>query len=639
MKARIFYLLALAFFPAIVYAQLQGQQKIDSLLKELPRQKNDAAKAEIDLSLSRAYQFVDPAKGIEYGSKALSIAEQLKSDSLRARADGILGLSYFNMSEYAKATEYMQAALKINKAHGNKKGQAGNLNDLGMVYGEQNNYPKSLEYFFEALNINEQIGNKDWAGRNMVNIGNIYLNEGNLNKALEYHQKGLKVFEELNNKNLIAMITLNIGDIYVNMKNYPMALDNLNKALQMLESLGAKAVESSCYLSMGKVYTGQGKMEQAMECYLKGRDIAKEFEDKSRLAAAYGYLGEIYFDLSKESGNRAQLYKAKAYADSAIGIGKEIGDLETLWQNNLILSGVDSLMGDYKGAFIAHQQYTLYKDSIFSKDNAMKIGRLEAKSEYDKKHFADSLKNEEVKHTASLKLRNQRRLIYLGGAAVLVLLVFIYFIVKERRKSERLLLNILPSEVAEELKRKGEAEAMMFDHVTVLFTDFVNFTAFSEHLSPKQLVDELHSCFKAFDEIISKYNIEKIKTVGDAYLAVAGLPVLDNIHAAHVVSAAQEIRDFMLLRKEQRGDKTFEVRIGIHSGSVVAGIVGVKKFAYDIWGDTVNIAARMEQNGEPGKINISQTTYELVKDKFKCTYRGEVDAKNKGKLSMYFVES
>lgn len=206
MKARIFYLLALAFFPAIVYAQLQGQQKIDSLLKELPRQKDDAAKAEIDLSLSRAYQFVDPAKGIEYGSKALSIAEQLKSDSLRARADGILGLSYFNMSEYAKATEYMQAALKINKAHGNKKGQAGNLNDLGMVYGEQNNYPKSLEYFFEALNINEQIGNKDWAGRNMVNIGNIYLDEGNMDKALEYHQKGLKVFEELNNKNLIAMI-------------------------------------------------------------------------------------------------------------------------------------------------------------------------------------------------------------------------------------------------------------------------------------------------------------------------------------------------------------------------------------------------------------------------------------------------
>jgi len=209
----------------------------------------------------------------------------------------------------------------------------------------------------------------------------------------------------------------------------------------------------------------------------------------------------------------------------------------------------------------------------------------------------------------------------------------------EKKKSDDLLLNILPEEVAEELKEKGFSEARLFDNVTVLFADFVDFTKAGEAMTPQELVSELHICFKTFDEIISKYNIEKIKTIGDAYLAVCGLPLADGKHAENVVAASLEISKFMQQRQAQLGDKTFRVRIGIHSGSVVAGIVGVKKFAYDIWGDTVNTAARMEQSSTADKINISQTTYDLVKDKFTCTYRGEIIAKNKGELKMYFVES
>jgi len=207
----------------------------------------------------------------------------------------------------------------------------------------------------------------------------------------------------------------------------------------------------------------------------------------------------------------------------------------------------------------------------------------------------------------------------------------------EKQKSDDLLLNILPEEVADELKVKGSTTAKHFDNVTVLFTDFVNFTEAGEQMKPQELIDELHSCFKAFDEIIEKHNIEKIKTIGDAYLAVAGLPSSDPKHAENVVSAALEIRAYMEARLASRAAGTFHIRLGIHSGSVVAGVVGVKKFAYDIWGDTVNTAARMEQNSEPGKINISQTTYDMIKDKFKCTYRGEIDAKGKGMLKMYYV--
>lgn len=208
----------------------------------------------------------------------------------------------------------------------------------------------------------------------------------------------------------------------------------------------------------------------------------------------------------------------------------------------------------------------------------------------------------------------------------------------EKKKSDDLLLNILPEEVAEELKQTGATNAKLFDHVTVLFTDFVDFTKAGERMSPQQLVDELHTCFKAFDEIISQHDIEKIKTIGDAYMAVCGLPLPDDNHAIKVARAALQIRQFMEKRKGQLGDKTFDIRIGIHSGSVVAGIVGVKKFAYDIWGDTVNTAARMEESSEKGRINSSQVTYELIKDRFECTNRGEIAAKNKGDLNMYYIE-
>ena len=149
----------------------------------------------------------------------------------------------------------------------------------------------------------------------------------------------------------------------------------------------------------------------------------------------------------------------------------------------------------------------------------------------------------------------------------------------------------------------------------------------------------MHNCFKVFDGITEKYSIEKIKTIGDAYLAVCGLPLPDANHANNIVMAAIEITEFMKERQAQLGDRTFTIRIGIHSGDVVAGIVGVKKFASDIWGDTVNTAARREQNRESNKINISQTTYELVKDKFACQYRGEIEAKNKGMMKMYYISA
>ena len=208
----------------------------------------------------------------------------------------------------------------------------------------------------------------------------------------------------------------------------------------------------------------------------------------------------------------------------------------------------------------------------------------------------------------------------------------------EKQKSDDLLLNILPQEVAEELKEKGESKAQYYDEVSVLFTDFVNFTATAEQLGVDELLAELNVNFTAFDQIMEKHGLEKIKTIGDAYLAVSGLPVKNADHALNAVAAALDILAFVEARKKEV-PYGLDIRIGIHSGSLIAGIVGVKKFAFDIWGDTVNTAARMEQSSAPGKVNISESTQLLVKEAYTCVYRGKLQVKGKGEMDMYFVDS
>jgi len=206
----------------------------------------------------------------------------------------------------------------------------------------------------------------------------------------------------------------------------------------------------------------------------------------------------------------------------------------------------------------------------------------------------------------------------------------------EKNKSDELLLNILPASSVEELKLNGKVRPREFKHVSILFTDFKDFTYTASVLPAESLVDELNDIFREFDEIMEKYNIEKLKTVGDSYMAAAGLPNETEDHAVKIVYAALEMRELIKHRNKTAAIK-WEMRAGIHSGSVIAGVVGTKKFTYDIWGDTVNIASRMESSGEPGEINISGYTYMLIKDYFDCEYRGKVDAKGKGYIDMYFV--
>lgn len=259
----------------------------------------------------------------------------------------------------------------------------------------------------------------------------------------------------------------------------------------------------------------------------------------------------------------------------------------------------------------------------------------------------------------NLETQKRERIYYLALAGILAILAFgIYnrynfirrqnavlaeknsIIEEERKRSERLLLNILPAAVAEELKENGKADARGYPEVSVLFTDFVGFSNIASKMEPEKLVEDLDYCFQSFDKIIEKYQLEKIKTIGDSYMCAGGIPLPDPDHPRRMVQAAFEIQNFLKTwkaEKEKKNEPYFEARIGIHTGPVVAGVVGKKKFAYDIWGSTVNIAARMETSSEKGQINISSSTYDKVKDFFRCIYRGKIPAKNVGDIDMYYV--
>ena len=616
------FLFLCVLLPLLLGAQQkQGQALIDSLLQRLNSpgySKEDSLRADILNELTYAYYNVDPDKGIQYGKQCLQLATKLKLRTQVASVNTYLGANYYVKADYPNALNSWLAALKQYEELGNKKESAENLLNVGRVYMVQGQAEKTLNYYFQALAIHEVLKDKGEVPHDLGEIGSAYLAENNLTKAMEYYNKALKINREIGDKNNIADNIGNIGLIYFNEGDYEQTLRYLFDALKMNEELGDK---SSTLVNIGNIGF----------CYLT---IAKDTTGKIKPSSLI------------PAGKAANLRKAIEYLNKCLVMCRETGDLDHLQDHSKDLSEAEELSRNYKGALEDYKQFVTVKDSVFNTANNIKITNLETQRAIDLKDKDIQINNEQIQidKLAVEKKRNER-VYYISGIVFLLIVVGYIFkanrtITIEKQKSEELLLNILPAEVANELKEKGSSDAKMFDQVTVLFTDFKGFTQLSEKLSPKELIAEINDCFSAFDHIMQKYGIEKIKTIGDAYMAAGGLPTAHDTHPEDVVNAALEIQQYMIAHKKAKvaaGQLYFEIRIGIHTGPVVAGIVGVKKFAYDIWGDTVNIASRMESSGEVGHVNISSTTYELVKDKFTCTYRGQIDAKGKGQMAMYYV--
>jgi len=614
----------------------QDHHIIDSLQTLLKYAKDDTGKVNIlnEFCLAKCDidEYTDAKK---YANDALLLAEKLDFKKGMATAYHILGVVHWNASDFKMALEYYQKALTINQDIDYKKGIAWDLGDIGLTYGALGDFPRELDYFLQALNINEQLKTQDAIAWNLRRIGVVYNSLSDFNKALEYFQKSLLLEEKIGNKRSIANNTLLIGQVYLSKRYYPEALKIFLDALNIAKETGNREIMSSVYNDIGDVHNALGNYSEALKNYFIAIKLLEEIEDKNNLGLTYSLIARIYI---KE--NRYQA--AREFLNKALMLSKETGSLLNFQSIYKGLAELESALGNYKKALEYKDRYYTYRDSLVNGESSKKIITMQMQNDFDKKEELDKADQEKK----DIRQRNIRNSITGGLAGALMFLTVVYRqrnkIKKEKKRSEELLLNILPTETAEELKNTGTTKAKYFDEVTVLFTDFKNFTIMSEKLSAQELVNEINFCYSTFDNIITKYKIEKIKTIGDSYMCAGGLPVANKTNAEDTVKAALEIRDFMLKEKQKRealGKLFFEIRIGCNTGPVVAGIVGIKKFAYDIWGDTVNVASRMESSSEAGKVNISGITYGLVKDKFMCIHRGKIQAKNKGEIDMYFVEA
>ncbi|MFI5136042.1 MAG: adenylate/guanylate cyclase domain-containing protein, partial [Chitinophagales bacterium] len=493
-----------------------------------------------------------------------TVLKNTKEDSARVELLITICGEKWKYAEYAEAKKYADSALSISQKINFTKGIADANNQIGIVYWYLNENQNALTYHLKALDIYEKTGNKKGISEALNRIGHAYADMPNYPKSLEYFQKALQLDEQLNDSLGISKNLDLIGFIYMHLEDYSQALAYYFQSLNIAESIGNKRSIGAVCHDIGVVYEKQNNLNEALNYAKRGLANAQQVGEKHLLDEAYSGLEKIYMR-----------------------------------------------MGNYKDAYSARLRYDTLEYDLRNADNAGTIKRIQMQYDFEKKEA--TIKAEQEKN--DIQQRNIRNSILAGLGAMFIFSLVVYrqrnHIRKGKKRSDELLLNILPAETAEELKSTGEAKAKTFDEVTVLFTDFKDFTQTSEKLSAENLVKEINYCYSQFDKIISKYGIEKIKTIGDSYMCAGGLPVPNKTNPIDVVNAGLEMQQFIEKNKVERiarGETYFELRLGIHTGPVVAGIVGIRKFAYDIWGDTVNIASRMESSGEVGKVNISGAT-------------------------------
>ena len=495
---------------------------------------------------------------------------------------------------------------------------------------------KAIEAYLKSLDYANQAKNKRAIAYLHIPIADTYTIMENHESAGKYYEKGIRLLREEKDDLNLAIALLNAGDRLITLGEYDKALNYFKESSQLYEALNFKLGLAYNYGNIGIVHAEQGLHSLAEEDINKAMIILEELEDYYPMSVYLTYLADIYSD-------KGDFERAFKYADRSLELAKLYGLKEQISDANLKLSQLYESSGNYDKALEYYQTHIKYRDSVRNIKEVQKINneitiRKDAELEVEKEK------------------RKTQRIILWSTVGVLFLIGVLAFslfktnrIVKaanktialEKERSDELLLNILPEETAQELKDKGKVEAKKYPEVTVLFSDFKGFTSYAENLSPEELVKTVDHYFSKFDLIMEKHGLEKIKTIGDAYMAVGGLtPNNDNHQAQDMILAAQEMNTFVKqVQQDEQTKAAFDIRIGINTGSVVAGVVGSKKFAYDIWGDAVNVASRMESNSEPGRINISESTYQLIKDDFDCDYRGELEVKNRGRMKMYFVNT
>lgn len=534
----------------------------------------------------------------------------------------------------------------------------------------------ALNYLFEAQDLLELSSNDQLKIEVYSSIQQLYDFNRNEERALYYCEKLIQAINASQTIDTAALYEAKYRYLNLRVFSGEVTGDIEQEALQYLEiakNKGYTQVYQSYWGFLRSHYITSNNLKRLYELYIEiypeeYLKLKQNDKEKFYRMSAYftEYKGEIdsakyFWKLAIAYANDTSELYTKAHLtrrygeflfrideiDQAHKVSKEALKLsktskfdDFILKSLQLLISIEEKKGNYKAANTLLKQEDSIKIIRIEKSKASNLAVLSLKNEYAQVE-RDRMNNEE-------KERFRTRVIYIALITGLLIFIVVSYIIfrqyrqtsKEKMKSDELLLNILPKQTAEELKLKGTTTARRFNNVTVLFCDIVGFTKVAERLSPEDLVKEIDTYFRVFDDIIQENGLEKIKTVGDAYVAVGGMPQYNNASTKDVTLAAIKIMEAIVRMKKEREEQNlpaFNLRIGINTGSVVAGVVGSIKFQYDIWGDAVNIAARMEQNSEPGRINISKNTYLEIRNSFECHKRGKILAKNKGEIEMYFV--
>ncbi len=512
--------------------------------------------------------------------------------------------------------------------------------EKGNALRSKGDLSQSLESYIQCARIAEKQQNQNQLGKINIAIADVYSIMGNHQTAVNYHKNAIDILRQLGDSVNIATALLNAGDEYINFNKLDTALILTMEAEIIFKKLNSQVGQAYSLGNLGMIYAKLG-IDLKAEYHMNQAIVLLEKLDEYYPIAVYlTYISEIYLE-------KGYSENALNYAFKSLELSQKYGMKKEVSEAYLSLSKIYEKEGNTAMALENYRNHIIYKDSVNNITSVQQMADLRTNFEVSKKQIEVDLLNQQKKTQQIIVIAIVIALVLICLLAIGLYRRYVYIkrtqriIENERNRSDELLLNILPKETANELKLNGKVKAQKFESVTVMFADFKGFTQFAEQLQPETLVKRVDYYFSKFDEIMEKHGLEKIKTVGDAYMCAGGLPFPTKNHSSKMLDAAIEMAQFVEEAKINfsQNEAPFEVRIGINTGPVVAGVVGTKKFAYDIWGDTVNIAARMESGSETGRINISENTYELIKGEFECEYRGEIEAKNRGMLKMYFVKA
>ncbi|MBT8211306.1 MAG: tetratricopeptide repeat protein [Eudoraea sp.] len=639
---RLKFLAGLFLIPILGLGQ---SAQIDSLKQLIAQQQDDSLKVNTLLAVSQNYFSINPDSAVIYANQAISLANEIQFGKGAGMGYKNIGLAYYYMGDFDQVLENWEKSLAVFEEVDFKSGISNLQNNIGSVYQTRGDDPTALEYFINSLRSAEAIQDTTRIATALLNIGTVYSNvPSTYDQALEAYDKALPMFRDLEYDDGVAMASLNIGELYLLKDNPTAAVAYLEKSQELIDESNYGHAFSLSLL--GKAYNKLGDLARAEQYYRKAISVANKSQSKMEQSKAQIGLAEVL-------GNRGNYRAAISNYLAGLDMANETGVFRDQADAYEGLAKMYAATGAYERALEANDRVIALKDTIRADNYEKTLGFLRIEFDLANKDKEISLLNaenqlKEVQIEKDARAKQSLYIILILFLAIIAGLVFQFFYIRrsnrklafERNRSERILLNILPKETAEELKENGFIKAKEFPQITVLFTDFKEFSVIARSISADKLVKSVDYYFKAFDEITERHNLEKIKTIGDAYMCAGGLPTENDTHADDAYNAAQEILQFVKEKQisPPEGIHPFEIRIGLNTGPVVAGVVGTKKFQYDIWGSTVNIAARMESNSIPGKINVSENTYQLLKDKKAFTYRGEVKVKNEQVLKMYFAE-